>query len=202
MKIKRFQNVWTMGLILCGAMLLLFYIAKLFFTQWIIGVAELPRIVSFGNFVQSNKWYLHIFNALLGYVHAYILYSACTRKPFLSWKGNVVLISQLILLRFISEFYPTQYNSLNVAFMMLAPFFICVWEKDLNKDTFVSCTSCFGLEIGFEFLSLAVRNLMAMTNMINVATVSIMVIDVFIWRIILYLFFNYKNDQINERGYT
>ena len=122
MKVKRFNNLWTMGLILTGVILGVFYFAKICFPEWIIGVAETEELVKFGNFVQSNKFYLHIFNIVSGYIHTYILYCACTRKPFLSWKGNVVLISQLILLRVISEFYPLQYNVMNVTFLAVAPF--------------------------------------------------------------------------------
>lgn len=195
MKVKRFNNLWAMGLILTGAILVAFYVIKIFFPQFIIGVAETPRLVEFGALIQSNKWYYHIFNFITGYIHGYILYCACTRKPYLSWKGNVVLVGQLVLLSLISEFYFAQYATINCAFMCIAPFIICVWENNITKDTFISTVSCFGLELGFEFFSLAVRNLLAMTLYPNVVSVLVLMVDVFIWRIMLYLFFNYKTKK-------
>lgn len=195
MKIKRFNNLWAMGLMLMGAILVAFYVLKIFFPDLIIELAETERLVEFGTFIQSNKWYLHIFNVVTGYVHGYILYCACIRKPYLSWKGNVVLVSQLILLSLINEFYATQYSTLNVAFMCIAPFFICLWEKNITKDTFISTIACFGLELGFEFFSLVVRNLLVMTTYPNVVSFLVLMIDLVIWRVMLYLFFNTKNKK-------
>lgn len=76
MKIKRFNNLWAMGLILFGAILVAFYLAKIFFPSFIIGIAETPRIVEIGTIIQSNKWYLHLFNIANGYLTGYILFCA------------------------------------------------------------------------------------------------------------------------------
>lgn len=40
MKIKRFENVWIMGLILSGAILLFLYILKLIFPSFVIETAQ------------------------------------------------------------------------------------------------------------------------------------------------------------------
>lgn len=190
MKVKRFKNLWTMGLILMGAILVLFYIAKIFFPEWIVGVAEIPSIVKFGNFVQSNKWYDHIFGFITGYIHGYILYCACLRVKYLSWKGNVVLIGSSLILILLKEFYPLQYSTMNCACMVIMPFIVCVLEKSASKDLFVSTVVCFALELCFEFFSLAIRNLPTMTTQPNAVSMCILLIDLLIWRVILYLFFN------------
>jgi hypothetical protein len=75
MKVKRFKNLWAMGLILCGALLIAFYVAKIFFPEFIIGIAETPRIVKLGTIIQSNKWYLHLFNFAVSYIFGYLYYS-------------------------------------------------------------------------------------------------------------------------------
>ena len=62
MKVKRFNNLWAMGLILFGAILIAFYIVKIFFPQFIVGVAEIPSIVAFGNYVDSHEWAKQLFN--------------------------------------------------------------------------------------------------------------------------------------------
>ena len=88
MKVKRFNNLWAMGLILCGVLLVAFYVAKIFFPQFIIGIAETPRLVEIGTSIQSNKWYLHLFNFAVGYIHGYIMCCTCCRTYKLNWKGN------------------------------------------------------------------------------------------------------------------
>lgn len=187
-----------MGLILTGAILVLFYIAKIFFPEFIIEIAETPRIVAIGNFVQSNKWYLHIFNFITGYAYGYILCCACVRKKYLNWKSNLVLFIVSLILILISEFYPLQYVSLNCASMVIAPFFMCLFNDNLSKETFISTIVCFSIELLFEFLSLTIRNLLIMTIEQNVVSMFILMIDLFIWRILLYLFFNNKTKNKGE----
>ena len=187
-----------MGLILCGAILVAFYVLKIFFPHFIIKVAEIPRLVKFGNWVQSNKWYLHIFNFITGYIHGYILFCACIRSKVLNWKENLILFLELTLLNIILEFYPIQYSPLSCAFMAITPFIMCVFSHKLSKETFISTLVCFSLELAFEFFSIAVRDLISITPCVNVMIVLILMIDVFIWRIILYLFFNYKNTKKGE----
>lgn len=199
MKIKRFNNLWTMGLILTGAILVLFYIAKIFFPELIISIAETPRVVKFGNFVQSNKWRFQAFNFVSGYIHGYILCCACCRSYKLNWKSNIILFLISLILILVSEFYPMQYTSLNCASMVIAPFLMCLANKKLSKETFTSTIVCFSLELLFEFLSLVIRNLLVMTKQQNVATMCILMIDLFIWRVILYLFFNNKNKIKGEQ---
>ena len=187
-----------MGLILTGAILVLFYIAKIFFPSIIIEIAEIPAFVKLGNFVQSNKWYLHIFNFITGYVHGYIFFCACIRKTHLNWKNNVILAVELILLSLLQEFYPLQYTSFSCAFMAITPFCMCIFDKKLSKETFVSTMACFSLELFFEFFSLVVRNLLTMTTEVNAISFLVLMIDLFIWRVLLYLFFNSKNKEKGE----
>ena len=101
MKIKRFKNLWTMGLILCGSILILFYIAKLFFPQFIVGVAEIPDVVKFGEYIDSHVWAYHIYNVFVGFLTGYIYCAACCRKSKLNWKDCVILLGLILFLRFI-----------------------------------------------------------------------------------------------------
>ena len=64
MKVKRFNNLWAMGLILCGVLLVAFYLAKIFFPEFIVGVAEIPAIVNFGNLIDGNIIFRNIFDFL------------------------------------------------------------------------------------------------------------------------------------------
>lgn len=64
MKIKRFNNLWAMGLILFGAILVAFYLAKIFFPEFIVGVAEIPAIVNFGNLIDGNIIFRNIANII------------------------------------------------------------------------------------------------------------------------------------------
>lgn len=43
MKIKRFDNIWIMGLILSGTILVVLYVVKLLFPSFIIETAQTKR---------------------------------------------------------------------------------------------------------------------------------------------------------------
>ena len=201
-KIKRFKNLWTMGLILCGVLLTAFYIAKIFFPKFIIGIAETPMIVKVGTAIQSNKWYLHLFNFAVGYLHGFIYCCACCKSYRLGWKGNLIFVSVLLVLRLISEFYPEHYNTMNYVSFILTPFLVCLVNKKLSKETFISTVVCFCVDLTFQVLSMLVRNLPALSTNLNIVSILVLLIDGFIWRIVLYLFFNYKikNKESEENG--
>ena len=40
MKIKKFDNIWIMGLILCGAILVFLYMLKIFFPSFVVETAQ------------------------------------------------------------------------------------------------------------------------------------------------------------------
>ena len=195
MKVKRFNNLWAMGLILCGALLIAFYVAKIFFPQSIIGVAETPEIVKFGVAIQSNKWYLHLFNFATGYLHGYVFYCACCRTFKLGYKGHLIILTSLVVLGLVMEFLPEHYSTINYISLILTPFLICLSNNNLSKETFISTVVCFSLDLGFQIMSMLVRNLAVLTTKGNVITFLILLIDGFIWRIIFALFFNCKNKK-------
>lgn len=56
MKIKKFKNLWTMGLILFGVILIALYVAKIFFPEFIVGIAEIESVVKFGQYVDTHQW--------------------------------------------------------------------------------------------------------------------------------------------------
>lgn len=189
-----------MGLILCGALFIAFYIAKIFFPEFIIGIAETPGIVKLGITIQSNKWYLHLFNFSVSYLLGYVLCCACCRVYRLNKRGNLVFGISSILLRVIAEFYPEHYTTFNYINIVFTPFLICLINKRLNKDTFISTLVCFVFDLLAQVLSLLIRDLPAMSTNPNVVTILILLIDMLIWRVMLYLFFNYKTKKENNEN--
>lgn len=193
MKIKKFDNIWTIGFILFGALLILFYVGKLLFPHFIVGVAEVPRIVVFGNFIDSNKWFYHIFEFLWGTAIFSIYTCACCRmrKPKPKDLGVVALF--VLAMRLLYEFKPEYYFGTSISFLVLCPFVVCFINRNLSKDTFVSLVFCFFVDNFSQILSMKIRDLTIMAQNINTATLIILTIDVIIWRMLLYCYFNFKN---------
>lgn len=198
MKVKRFNNLWAMGLILFGAILIAFYIAKIFFPEFIVGVAEIPQIVKIGNYIDNHKWAYYIFDSILSFVGAYLYCGASCRTSRLSLKSILVIITSIILLKFVSTFLPYQYTATNYAIFGFLPFLICLVEKCINKNTFISTSVCVFVDIMAQSISMAIRDIVLMTTHLNSITFLILLIDTWILRTLLFLFFNYKEKEIKN----
>lgn len=192
MKIKKFDNIWTMGLILSVSILALFYIIKIFFPEFIVGIAEIPQIVEFGSFIDSNVWAKHIYAFITAYIGGYIYCCACCRTTKLSLKGNLIFVGFIILLRLVSIFMPTQYSSINYVVFVITPFLICHIDNKATKETFISTVSCFTIDIMSQVFSATIRNLLLIASSVNSASFTILLIDTWIWRLLLYFYYNNK----------
>lgn len=195
MKVKRFNNLWAMGLILFGALLIAFYIAKIFFPEFIVGVAEIPSIVKLGEYVDTNKWANHLFNTFSLCIIGYLYCCACCRTKTLNYKQLIVFFVYVLVLTIFSEFAIKQYTAINYVSLILVPFLMCLINKSLDKNTFISTVVCFCVDIITQVLSLSIRDITILATKINSATFFILLIDVLIWRVLLYLYFNYKKEE-------
>lgn len=184
-----------MGFILFGAILVLFYIAKIFFPEFIVGVAELPAIVKFGNYVDTHLWAYYICEISTSFIGSYILCSACCRKAKLNWKSCVAILVVIAILKCTYRFAPNQYIATNYALFGFIPFIVCLLEKELSKETFISTSICTVIDILAQVISIFIRDVVIMAMYLNWATFTILLIDTWIWRILLYLFFNNKSKK-------
>lgn len=195
MKIKKFKNLWTMGLIMCFGILVVFYILKIFNPQFIVGIAELPGVVKFGNYVDTHEWAYYLYNFVVGTLSGYLYCCACCRTRKLSLKSLLILIFSNILLLAIAKFVPQHYTSINYIIFVLFPFIMCFVDKNLSSRTFTSSSICFAIDIGSQIMSIEIRNLLLMATNINIATMTILLIDGIIWRALLYFYFNFKYKE-------
>ncbi len=84
MKIKRFDNIWIMGLILSGTILVVLYVVKLLFLSFIIETAQNEKICLIGNYIDTHEWAWFLSSTVLSFVSYYFLCCACCRKTKLS----------------------------------------------------------------------------------------------------------------------
>lgn len=196
MKIKRFNNIWFMGLIIFGAILGVFYILKIACPEFIVGIAEIPSIVALGKYIDTHLWAYILFYVLTAYAGLYLYCCACCRKKWLDWRENIILLSFIAVMLLLYFFLPNLYTPFNYVSLILLPFLILVKNKDLTKLTFVSTAVCFAVDIMAQAFSMEIRNLLMMTMQVNSATLMILLIDGLIWRALLYFYFNHKNKEV------
>lgn len=80
MKIKRFENVWIMGLILSGVILLSLYILKLIFPSFVVETAQNEQICKIGRYIDTHKWAWYLASSILSFTVYYLSCCACCRN--------------------------------------------------------------------------------------------------------------------------
>lgn len=113
MKIKRFNNLWTMGLIILIGILITIYCVKIINPEFIVGVAETESIVKLGNYIDTHKWAYYLFTAITSFTMAYLYCGACCRKIKLKIRDLIVVISYVIVSLLIQLFIP-QFSLLQI----------------------------------------------------------------------------------------
>lgn len=195
MKIKKFKNLWTMGLILFGAILIALYVAKIFFPEFIVGIAEIESVVKFGEYVDAHQWSYYLFNGLVSFVGGYIYCCACCRKKRLTLAQTCIVVLEVIGLFIVQKYLFNLYEAINLMCMVLMPTIMCAIDKRLDIKYLYSTTTCFMIHCIAQLLSLRIRDISTLISYPNVATLTILLIDAFIWLVLLYNYFNYKERR-------
>lgn len=191
MKIKRFENIWIMGLILSGAILLFLSILKLIFPSFVIETAQNEQICKIGRYIDTHKWAWYLASSILSFTLYYLSCCACCRKKRLSTKEMLIICAAILFGYAIKEILPQYYVAINNILMILLP---CIMKAELFPTTVVY--SSVNL---LQVFTLEVRNIKSMIADYNFATLLILMIDVYIFEALLYFAFNYRKITIRSK---
>ena len=195
MKIKKFNNIWTMGLLLTGGVLILLYLIKLIFPEFVVGVAELPSIVAIGTFIDTHLWAYYLVNGLISYLIICIYTCACCRIKKLDYKEYLIFLGVTIVSYLIQTFVADFALSFNFMAYVFSPLIVFYKRKINNYNILYSTCICFLVTTMAQYLTLKIRDISTLISYPNTATFFILVIDGTIWTVLLYLFYNYKKGE-------
>lgn len=188
LKIKKFDNIWVMGLILCGVILISLYVLKIFFPSFVVETAQSEKICEIGKYIDTHKWAWYTASSILSFIVMSLLCCCACRKKTLNWKELVIIAADITFMYIVKAFLPKYYTAFNYISMILLP---CIMQAKLlpTTITFVSL-------ILVQTFTLEVRNIGLMITDCNFATSLILVIDVYMFQILLYLAMNYKREEM------
>ena len=195
MKIKKFKNLWTMGLVIFGAILIAIYLLKLIFPTFVVGVAEIPSIVAFGNYVDSHLWAYYLFTFATSFIIGYFYCCACCRKKYLSLKDTCVLVVEILLLFAVEKYLPEYYLMFNILLMIIMPTVMNALNKVSGIKYLYSMVTCLTVHLLAQLFSLMIRDISTIISYPNSATFCILLIDVTIWTILLYNYYNFNKYE-------
>lgn len=184
MKVKRFSNLWLMGIILCFAILVAIYTFKIFFPTIVIEVAQIESITRIGHYIDTHTWAWYLASGVLGFINSYFYCCACKGRYYLFLKETIFVAITICLLLLCNWVLPKYYTTINFISMILLPFVL----KCKYRNTVV----CFTAINIVQMLTLEIRGLALMIINYNYATLMILMIDYYIFTILLYLLYNFK----------
>lgn len=195
MKIKRFNNLWTMGLIIFGALLILFYALKIICPSFVVGVAEMPSIVKFGTFVDSHWCSYHLFNGITSFIVMFFYCGACCKTKRLDYIECCAIAFSIVMSIIIQEFFTNFFVYYNFMGYIFLPLFIAFKRKLNDFSIFYATCICFLVTTIAQCMSLEIRGIYSIVVYPNTATYLVLLIDLYIWNVLIYLFFNARKEK-------
>ena len=142
-----------MGLILIIVIYAIYFILKLVNPGFIVGIAELPGVVAFGNYVDAHPWAYYLFNGSMSFITYYIYCCACCRKRHLNYKECTIVLGVTILWYILSHFAPTLSIPFNYVSLIILPVIILIMSKDINEKHLSSIMTCFTIHSLLQYIS-------------------------------------------------
>lgn len=187
MKIKRFDNLWLMGLILSASILGVIYILKFLCPQFVIEVAQIDSITRIGHYIDTHKWAWYVATFIITYISYYFICGASCGIKKLNLNQNLIIALTIIILFLTKEFLVAQYTAFNFISMILLPL--------IFNGKFKNTVVVFSFVNLLQTITLEIRGLNLMISNHNYATFTILMIDVYILEALLYFFFNFEKEK-------
>lgn len=185
-KIKRFDNLWLMGLILSASMLGVIYLLKIFFPQFVIEVAQIDSITRIGHYIDTHKWAWYLANTIIAlFIYFLLAFTVCQRFK-LNKKEILFVLATIFVVELTREFLPMQYLVFNCSSLIFLPLIL--------KGDFKITAIWFLTTNLVQSFTLEIRGLAYMISNFNSATSIVLMIDLYIWQVLLCLLFN-KNKE-------
>lgn len=195
MKIKRFNNLWTMGLIILIGILVTIYCVKIINPAFIVGVAETESIVRIGTYIDTHKWAYYLFTGITSFVVEYFFCCACCKKLKLRLRELIVVFCSVCIALLTQAFIPQYFSVVDICLLVSMPMIINLMDKNLDSSKLYSFGITFLVHNIAQIMSLQIRDIITMISYPNSATYIVLLIDAYIWLFIMYNLFNFKREK-------
>ena len=168
------------------------YVLKIFFPEQFVMAIQNEKIVEFGKLVDNNLW-LHIILGTITSFATYWLYlCAVNSKWKLGYKYCILLIVISLSIQLLYYFVDTSVSTvLGTTAMVCLP--------AINPVSSRRVGIVFGVHSISQWLSTKIRGLPFMLVNVNYASVFILMCEGYFWLLLLYLYFNYKKGDKDEK---
>lgn len=168
---------------LCGL-----YIAKIFFPQEFVMAIENEQFIKIGNFVDSNLWAMFIVSGITSFATYWLYCCACSHRLYLSAKECLYIALVVVLVRVFYLFDGNIANAIQLSAFIVLP--------SLTNGQIKECAIVYSFHCLSQTLSLSIRNLAVYLTNSNFVVIMALSIESYLWQILFYILFNYKDKEI------
>ena len=180
-------------LILCIAYIIGYYILKYIFPEQLVLVVTDENIIRLGKFVESNIIIENIFRIITAFITLYLFSCASTGRFRFKWYELIVIMGFSIIDRLCLLFAPELYTHTAISLMLLLP--------TIFKGKLLYTTISFILHGYLTQFLLQIRGFETIILNYNIISGIVLMIEGFVWLIILALVFNLK-ERKNGKSIT
>lgn len=184
------KSVLRTMIVIIICMLAFEYILKFFVPKEFVLVISNPNLIKFGEFLDSHKLVSYIFGCITSFITYFLYTCACSRKKYLNWKFYILFL----LIYIISEIL------IVVSYELCTPFIICsmIGLAYLSNSNMKDFTIVFIVHNLSQVLSLNIRNITTYLISFDMATLTIMTLECYLWLTLFYFLncFNIKEREV------
>lgn len=184
------KKVFATMLVLCIAFLTGLYVLKIFFPQDFVMVVSNENIVNIGNFIDSQQWLYIIVCSITSFITYWLFMCACKHEKTLNLKETILVVIFIVLARVVNFFDANIATHISIITFFVIPL-ICKFDLKVSVIVYV----VHGLA---QILSLSIRSLPMYLTSVNFATMFLLGIESYLWLLLFYIIYNYKNKKEKE----
>ena len=179
------KKVFVIMITLSVVFLALCYVLKIFFPQEFVMAVENENIVKIAKFIDNNIILYYLFGILTSFITYWLYCCACTHRLYLKWYECLIILGVIIVTLLLSKYDTNLLTSVSISSFILLP---CIMKGDLK-----TCSIVYSIHLINQSLTLSIRNLVVYMQNMSTLTITILSIDMYIWLILFYILYNYRN---------
>ncbi len=173
---------------LCVIYLCAFYVLKFFIPDQLVLSIENERLILIGNYIDSHLWVKYLFGTLTSFVIYWLYLCAVCKRWYLNIVQSIIVLIIIGLSNVFSQIDANLYSALSYTSFIILPL---LFGAKLKEVAIVYTVHIFS-----QTLTLSIRNLPIYMTNINVLTIFIVGIESYIWLILFYIYYNYKEKRL------
>ena len=163
------------------------YVLKIFFPQEFMMSIQNERTIEIGTFIDSHVWLNYLCSGITSFIVYWLFCCAVSKKLYLNIKETIIIILTVIIIRLVGVF---DNNMASILMWTSFMFLTALCKGDLKIGAFVFTTHSI-----LQGLSINIRNLPMYLTSINSIISILMVMECYLWLVLMYIIFNYKKKE-------